>query len=279
MPAPGREVVGADHGLTTSDVPPTSDVVRPGERRHLSGLLIGGEAGKTVIITLTNDTWVASGATFDAQRQNIINGLDSAQSETLGWNNEVRDKEVVTAVVRTSDTVVTITLSAAAAYNITSDETITVTAPATALTGASELTATPTIGVSFVAAPSVGGRSRKRPRYVVEVDGELIQVASVEEAELILLQVRELAQESAARDVTTPVTPKPPRVAVKTLSGKRSTSKALNTAVARTQKTVNAAYLKASQDIARDREISALLVKRIELDEQDDEEAIIALLM
>ena len=60
--------------------------------------------GKTIIITLTNDTWVAAGATFNAIRQDIIDGLDSAQSELLGWNNEVRDKEVVGAVVRDSDT-------------------------------------------------------------------------------------------------------------------------------------------------------------------------------
>ncbi len=104
--------------------------------------------GETTVATLTNDTWVASGATFNAQRQNILNGATSAQSELLGWNAEVRDKEVVTAVVRTSDTVVTITWSAAPAYDVTSDETITVTIPATALTGATELIASPTIGVT-----------------------------------------------------------------------------------------------------------------------------------
>lgn len=32
--------------------------------------------GKTIILTLTDDTWVAAGATFDAQRQAIIDGLD-----------------------------------------------------------------------------------------------------------------------------------------------------------------------------------------------------------
>lgn len=106
--------------------------------------------GKTIIITLTGDTWVAAGATFDAQRQAIINGLDSAQVEATGWNAEVRDKEVVGAVVRTSDTVVTITLSAQAGYNITAQETITVTVPAAALTGAVEITATPTFTVDFV---------------------------------------------------------------------------------------------------------------------------------
>lgn len=104
--------------------------------------------GKTIILTLTNDTWVASGATFDAQRQNIIDGLDSAQSEATGWNAEVRDNEAVTAVVRTSDTIVTITLSAAAAYAITDNETVTATIPATALTGAGAIVASPTFTIT-----------------------------------------------------------------------------------------------------------------------------------
>jgi len=117
-------------------------------------LLIGGE---TIIITLTNDTWVAAGATFDAARAAILAGLDSNLSETFGWNNEVRDKEVVGAVIRTSDTVVTITLSAAPDYDITEDEVITVTIPASALTG-SELTATPTFTVTAdVSASRPGG--------------------------------------------------------------------------------------------------------------------------
>jgi len=103
---------------------------------------------ETIVIDLINDTWVASGATFNAQRQNIIDGLDSAQAEATGWNAEVRDKEVVGAVARTSDTKVTITLTAAAAYAITADETITATIPATAVTAAGELTATPTFTVS-----------------------------------------------------------------------------------------------------------------------------------
>ena len=65
--------------------------------------------GKTIILTLTGDTWVAAGATFDAQRQNIINGCVSAQSEATGWN-AVRPDIPVTAVARTSSTIVTITL-------------------------------------------------------------------------------------------------------------------------------------------------------------------------
>ena len=105
---------------------------------------------ETIIITLTGDTWVAAGAPFNGQRQNIIDGLDSAQSETNGWNAEVRDKEVVESVVRTSDTVVTITLTASASYNITADETITVTVPGTAVAGGNPITASPTFDVSVV---------------------------------------------------------------------------------------------------------------------------------
>lgn len=113
--------------------------------------------GKTIILTLTGDTWVASGGTFDGIRQDIIDGLDSAQAEGTGWNAEVRDNLAVTTVVRTSDTIVTVTLSAQAAYNITATETITVTVPASALTGASPLVATPTFTVVPVATAVVTG--------------------------------------------------------------------------------------------------------------------------
>ncbi len=107
--------------------------------------------GKTIILTLQSDTWVAAGGAFDAVRQAIIDGLDSAQAEATGWNAEVRDKEVVGAVVRTNSTVVTITLSAAAAYDIIAQEEITVTIPASALvTSGSPIIADPTFTIDFV---------------------------------------------------------------------------------------------------------------------------------
>jgi hypothetical protein len=89
--------------------------------------------GSTLILTLTNDTWVAAGAAFDAQRQNIIDGLDSAQAEAAGWDAVVKAGLAVTDVVRTSATVVTITLPAFGGYNITATEFITATIPATAV--------------------------------------------------------------------------------------------------------------------------------------------------
>jgi len=175
--------------------------------------------GETIIITLTNDTWVAAGATFNAQRQNIIDGLDSAQSEATGWNAEVRDNEVVTAVVRTSDTVVTITLSAAAAYDVTADETITVTVPATALvTSATELTATPTIAVTADVEedeeqPSGGygirnaydayrQRKRKRKRDIKQLREQLSKIDKPVDREigLLLLKQRHIAERQAEID-------------------------------------------------------------------------------
>lgn len=149
-PFPLDAVVGADAARWPSPYPYVEIEPTPGDNEgifyiqptiiDISGTVhstVGEEdivaGSETIIIDLTNDTWVAAGATFDAQRQNIINGLDSAESELNGWNNEVRDQEVVTAVVRTNDTRVTITLSAAGSYDITSQETITVTVPDTAL--------------------------------------------------------------------------------------------------------------------------------------------------
>ena len=150
--------------------------------------------GKTIIITLVGDTWAAAGAAFNAQRQNIIDGLDSAQAEALGWNAEVRDKEVVTAVVRTSDTVVTITLTASPLYDITTQETITVTVPATAVALGNAVVATPAFTVDFVEAVVVqpvsaaGGGiglpifpQRRRP--VVVIAAEVVGTAAGVEGE------------------------------------------------------------------------------------------------
>ena len=110
--------------------------------------------GKTIILTLAGDAFVAAGTGpigSTADTQAIIDGLTSAQVEALGWNNEVRDKEVTTAVVRTSSTVATITLTASAAYDITATETITATIPNSVLvTGTSDIIATPTFTVTAI---------------------------------------------------------------------------------------------------------------------------------
>ena len=129
----------------------------------LTGTIIGATetdiraGGKTIVLTLTNDVWVETPPEPDP-RQDIIDGLDSDGVEVTGWNIEVRDKEVVGAVVRTSDTVVTITLTAAPDYEISFSETITVTVPASALaTSVIDVTATPGFTIDVSDAVERGG--------------------------------------------------------------------------------------------------------------------------
>jgi len=133
--------------------------------------------GKTIILTLTGDSWIGVPYTYasfatayttyndsahltygtigDDQRQNIITGMDSAQSEALGWDAVVKALQGVAGVVRTSDKVVTITLDAQATYTITAQETITVTVPASALVLGLAVVASPTFTVDTAAATDI----------------------------------------------------------------------------------------------------------------------------
>lgn len=106
---------------------------------------------KTIIITLRNDTWVAAGASFDAIRQDLIDGLDGSDVEAAGWDAVVKATQGVGGVVRTSDTVATITLDAFATFDITATTTITPTIPASALVLSDRaVVAAPTFTVSAV---------------------------------------------------------------------------------------------------------------------------------
>jgi hypothetical protein len=105
--------------------------------------------GKTLIITLSGDTWIAAGAgSFDLQRDEIIAGVTSAQGEALGWNLVPKVLQSLGGVIRTDDNTVTINWDAFATYNITAQEVITVTVPSTATVGAAgAIVATPTFTV------------------------------------------------------------------------------------------------------------------------------------
>jgi len=102
--------------------------------------------GKTIVLTLTNETWVAE-PTFGGARSSISAGITSAQGEANGWNARVRPNIPDANVVRTSDTVVTITLQAQANYDITAQEVITATIPSYATTHGALLVASPTFTV------------------------------------------------------------------------------------------------------------------------------------
>ena len=148
--ASSREVLTGDKRpklVVTHSAPPTAAITGTiGDGATEQEVRDGG----TILITLASTTWVADGGTFDAQRQNIIDGLDSAQSEALGWNAEVRDKIGVASVVRTSDTLATVTIAAdeVSDYRVDSNEIITVTVPASAIAASGAITATPTIYIT-----------------------------------------------------------------------------------------------------------------------------------
>ena len=148
-------------GLPPRQILTRQAVAAAGTTAALTGTIIAGgvleseirAGGETLIITLTNDTWAAAGTgpigdLVDTQA--LIDGLDAGSNPTNGWNNEVRDKEPTTIVVRTSPTVATLTFTtAAAAYAITADETITLTIPAAVLvTSAIDVTGDSTFDVT-----------------------------------------------------------------------------------------------------------------------------------
>ena len=121
----------------------------------LTGTLTGGvneyditTGGETLIITLTGDTWDATVGADNAATTALIADLDSAQAEATGWDAVVKANLDYNDVVRTSATVVTITLGAEATYDITATETVTATIPATALAGASPIVATPSLAIT-----------------------------------------------------------------------------------------------------------------------------------
>ena len=86
-----------------------------------------------VVVTCVTATYTPTGTTTNA------------------WNAEVKAKAPVTDVVRTSSTVVTITLSAQAGYAISENETMTVTIPATAVTSAVAIVASPNFTITYSA--------------------------------------------------------------------------------------------------------------------------------
>lgn len=103
-----------------------------------SEIVTGGE---TLIITVTGDQWVPTAGDNNAITTAIIAGITGDGD----WAN------VPLAhgdIARTSDTVLTITLPAAASYAITGNETVTVAIPAAALKKGMTPTSSPTFVIT-----------------------------------------------------------------------------------------------------------------------------------
>lgn len=110
----------------------------------LSGTAIAGgvteaqivTGGETLILTVLTDTFVPDIGDDNSITTALIDGITGSDTSGTGWNDEV----AITAanVVRTSDTIVTITLPAASGYSIAADETISVNVPGVAMSKGDE---------------------------------------------------------------------------------------------------------------------------------------------
>lgn len=119
--------------------------------------------GLTVIVTIANDILAAAGAAFDAARQDALDEVASTSGLFVA-------NEPVTSVVRISDTVYHINLTADLGYDISATDTITVSVPASILTTSLvDVTGVPSFEVTPDAAPipdaTGGGKGDNRPRY------------------------------------------------------------------------------------------------------------------
>lgn len=246
----------------------------------VSGTLVGAlesdivAGGRTIIITLTADTFVATVGADNAITQALIDGITSAQSESTGWNTIVRDALTFSDVTRDSDTQVTVLLPAFPSYAITADETITVTVPATALTGATELTASPVLTVADTG-KVVKGRFKQRRLYVVNIDGRDFVVNNLAQAQSLLKEIRDLAEEQVEKDVPIQV----PKITVKTKAGKPTRASGILSEVRKTTEAVKRS-IKRQRNIRQerlsvDRQIGRLMTEKI----KQEEEAIITLLL
>ncbi len=121
-----------------------------------SDIVTGSE---TIIITLTNDTFVTGTTSED--------GIAAGMAGSSSWNSEVRDNTDNTDIeLSESDTVATITLPAASGYTISTDDTITITIPAASLTTSTEAIVCDTFTVTN---ESAGGSIVVLRRRLMEV--------------------------------------------------------------------------------------------------------------
>lgn len=119
-----------------------------------------------------------------------------------------------------------------------------------------------------------GRRSRRRPRYLVEVDGQTIIVHTQAEAIALLEQAAQIAEETVLES----------RPVIRVLTGTKRVvrAKKIRAALENAQRRVDQAFNARAEEIRKwreiDAEISRLMLERIALEEQDEEDAIIALL-
>ena len=129
--------------------------------------------GLTYTLEVDGDSWVAAGATFDAQRQTIIDAQVAAPgTEASGWPLLLASL-AVTDVTRVSDTQVQIAIPAVTGLSLRNPLDVTFNAPASALVSGVALSAVDTMTVKLAekTAPRIRQRRTGYKFFDIEVAG------------------------------------------------------------------------------------------------------------
>lgn len=128
------------------------------------------------------------------------------------------------------------------------------------------------INSGFVPAKKSGGRTRRKRRYLIEIDGEFFDAETVAQVRALLSQAKEVAKEAAPRQN---VRIKAPRIKVRLESGAPIKSKAITREVDQANRVIRGIYKRAADQVAELRE----KMERREKRRKKDEEAAILLLL
>ena len=129
---PGRDHLTRNDMLRANPYDATDDAVITLSGTAVAGGVLESEivtGGETVIITIAGDTWVPTIGSNNAITTAFLAAITGDLADAAGWNAQV--SLVHGDLVRTSATVLTLTLPATAGYSITTgNETVTVAPPA-----------------------------------------------------------------------------------------------------------------------------------------------------
>jgi len=129
-------------------------VVLTGDITLIESEVITG--GKTIIATISDDTWLSTLGADNAATTAWLNGLTSDRNGSGEWDTRVRDNLVYTDLTRNSDTVATLVLPASI-YEPEGNETITLTVDVSTMTStAADVTASPTISITITPVAPIG---------------------------------------------------------------------------------------------------------------------------
>ncbi len=145
----------------------TKITVASNSKADLSGTLISTPVsetdiltgGKKLIITLSDGQWVTDIKTNESKRNALFSGL-VASTDATAWAKVVTALRTAgqTAIERTDNYTITITLPAVAGYNIAANQYVTMTIPATCMIGSiANLALSDTISIGVVASATLSG--------------------------------------------------------------------------------------------------------------------------